>query len=197
MASIKGITLKKVKTFTGREGEGATADIYMDGKKIGSYADYADGGFYPDIRIDEVYQDDFDARVRQYYTEYTPLFKDRDGIVHTVRVIEEKESWEDYYERVSNIWERHAADSSSFFEALLQLIDYEKAFKKYAKQGYKHLVVTNDTVVNNLIEVSPIVFASRSDGQALQEIIERACNNDDYIMPTANIYNSVEDFKIE
>ena len=44
MASIKGFQLKNVKNTLGREGYGCTATMYLNGKKIGTYADYGDGG---------------------------------------------------------------------------------------------------------------------------------------------------------
>ena len=44
MATIYGFSLKGIKTFKGREGEGCQGDIYYDGKKVGWYSDNADGG---------------------------------------------------------------------------------------------------------------------------------------------------------
>lgn len=43
MAKIKGFQMKNVKRTIGREGEGCTATLYLNGKRIGAYADYADG----------------------------------------------------------------------------------------------------------------------------------------------------------
>ena len=39
MATIYGFSLKGIKTFKGREGEGCQGDIYYDGKKVGWYSD--------------------------------------------------------------------------------------------------------------------------------------------------------------
>ena len=44
MASIKGFQMKNVKRTLGMEGYGCTATMYLNGKKIGTYADYGDGG---------------------------------------------------------------------------------------------------------------------------------------------------------
>ena len=45
MASIKGFQMKNVKNTIGHEGYGCIATMYLNGKKIGTYADYGDGGF--------------------------------------------------------------------------------------------------------------------------------------------------------
>ena len=44
MAKIMNFQMKNIKRLTGREGYGCTASLYLDGKRIGTYADYADGG---------------------------------------------------------------------------------------------------------------------------------------------------------
>ena len=44
MAKIMNFQMKNIKRLTGREGYGYTASLYLDGKRIGTYADYADGG---------------------------------------------------------------------------------------------------------------------------------------------------------
>ena len=38
------LELKSIKTFIGREGEGASANIYWKGKRVGTYLDEANGG---------------------------------------------------------------------------------------------------------------------------------------------------------
>ena len=43
MASICDFALKNIKEFVGEEGYGLTASMYLHGKRIGSYADHADG----------------------------------------------------------------------------------------------------------------------------------------------------------
>lgn len=44
MASINGVELKGIKKTVGIEGEGFIANIYLNRKKVGEYADYGDGG---------------------------------------------------------------------------------------------------------------------------------------------------------
>jgi len=44
MASILGFQLKNVKKTEGIEGSGCIVTMYLNGKKIGTYADYGDGG---------------------------------------------------------------------------------------------------------------------------------------------------------
>ena len=65
MASIYGIQLKKVKKTYGIEGVGFQADLYMDGKKVGYAADYADGSML-NVHVENAV---LVARVRQYYAE--------------------------------------------------------------------------------------------------------------------------------
>lgn len=49
MASLYGFQMKNIKNTLGIEGQGCLASMYLNGKKIGSYKDYSDGGI-PDIR---------------------------------------------------------------------------------------------------------------------------------------------------
>lgn len=42
--TIARVSIGNIKKTTGREGYGLTCAVYIDGKKIGDYADYADGG---------------------------------------------------------------------------------------------------------------------------------------------------------
>lgn len=44
MASIKGLSVKKVVTFQGMDGQGTQCDVYYLGKKVGFYSDMGDGG---------------------------------------------------------------------------------------------------------------------------------------------------------
>ncbi len=69
MASIKGITLKRVQHFRGTDGSGVNADIYMDGKKIGDAHDGGYGGGL-DVDINHEYSAKFKKRVETYYKEH-------------------------------------------------------------------------------------------------------------------------------
>ena len=44
MAEIYGFSIKNLKTFKGRGGEGSQGNIYYNGKKVGWYNNSADGG---------------------------------------------------------------------------------------------------------------------------------------------------------
>lgn len=57
MAQEKGYAVKNVKTFQGMEGEGFTASLYLDGKRIGLVRDSAYGGMYEY----ELTRDDYNA----------------------------------------------------------------------------------------------------------------------------------------
>lgn len=77
MASIKGITLKAVKTHRGHEGEPLLqGNIYIDNKKAGFYAD-GDWGGNPTIQFDNPeFKEIFEARMYEYYAENPDSFED-------------------------------------------------------------------------------------------------------------------------
>lgn len=43
MATLRNFQMKNIKKTRGMEGEGCTGTMYLNGKKVGTYADYADG----------------------------------------------------------------------------------------------------------------------------------------------------------
>ena len=70
MAKIYGVELKNIRKTVGMEGEGFTANIYLDGKKIGQCADYGDGGeiniYYDDRTVAPL----LESRIRTYFDKY-------------------------------------------------------------------------------------------------------------------------------
>lgn len=117
MAKIKGWELKNIRTWEGREGEGAQGDIYYKGKRVGWYNDSADGGPVDiNLHIDEL-QEQLDADVKAYFTVHPdPLCVQYD--------IE--------------------PDADIFFAELLSLIEKEKTYKKNAKKGFPVTVVEEE-----------------------------------------------------
>lgn len=77
MASIKGVTLKAVKTHRGHEGEPLLqGNIYIDNKKAGFYGD-GDWGGSATIQFDKPeFQEIFEARMNEYYAENPDTFED-------------------------------------------------------------------------------------------------------------------------
>lgn len=78
MATINGIGFKGVKTFTGREGHGFTANVYLNNKKVGMVADYANGGPL-DIDIEPKHREAVMAEINAYLeTEKTTVMLDNE-----------------------------------------------------------------------------------------------------------------------
>lgn len=118
MATIYGFSLKGIKTFKGREGEGCQGDIYYDGKKVGWYSDNADGGmadidFYGEIEQRKRMSDLLKAATVKYYAQY-PLT----GEFASLEPNEEM-----------------------FMSELVGFTEHEKEFKKYQKDGYIAMAV--------------------------------------------------------
>ena len=118
MAKIYGFSLKNIKTFKGREGEGCQGDIYYDGKKVGWYSDNADGGmadidFYGEREQRQRMSDLLKAATVKYYAQYplTGKFADLD------------------------------TDEEMFMGELVAFSEHEKEFKKYQKDGYIAMAV--------------------------------------------------------
>lgn len=94
MASIKGISLKGIKKTHGMEDEGFIANLYLNNKKIGSCADYGDGGplsiRYDNPNTEAVFQ----KLVREYYSEHPaedPRLEDSEFFIyklHTLTLLE-------------------------------------------------------------------------------------------------------------
>ena len=68
--TMKGITLKGLKTFKGHEGEPCIqGNIYMDGKKIGWFSDDSRGG-PRQYHIDAKKEKEFNDRTEDYEETY-------------------------------------------------------------------------------------------------------------------------------
>lgn len=57
MAKIKGIQLKAIKNFQGRQGYGLSANLYFKGKKVGFVIDEANGGAI-DVMVESPYREE-------------------------------------------------------------------------------------------------------------------------------------------
>ena len=141
MASIKGFQLKNVKTPLGREGYGCIATMYLNGKKIGTYADYGDGACEDVKYVSEEAEVEMTKVIIEHAKTYLNQF-----IIDLYR-----ERPKQYEEECENFKKRHpyipdeditiqtmASNSIVYIvEDLLELMEHEKWFKKYQKQGYK------------------------------------------------------------
>lgn len=179
MASIKGFQLKNVKRTLGREGYGTIATMYLNGKKIGTYEDYGDGGCED---VNYVSQEAREEMVKLIikYAKTNPnefivnLYKERPR-----QYKEECERFKKYNPFIPNediTIQTMASNSIVYiFEDLINLMENEKQFKKYQKKGYRAI-----SVKGNQISAYP---SSWSDSKIKEESKE-----DD------KLYMSLEDF---
>lgn len=121
MASIKGFTIKGLKTWEGRSMTGAQGFIYHDGNKVGWYDDQGKGGA---VDIDfcfagdkkQEYEKLFEKTVLEYYTERCPFPEEPDI----------------------------PGDECIFMCELTDLIMTEKQYKKLLRDGFPFAVFYKD-----------------------------------------------------
>ena len=150
MASIKGFQLKNVKNTLGREGYGCLATMYLNGKKIGTSADYGDGACEDVNYVSQEAEEAMMKVIIDFAKEY-----DNEFIVNLYheRPQQFKEECERFKQRYPYIpddditIETMASNSIVYIvEELLYLIDLEKKFKSYLKKGYKAIGVTKQNI---------------------------------------------------
>ena len=141
MASIKGFQLKSVKRTLGREGYGCIANMYLDGKKIGTYQDYGDGACEDVAYVSKEAEEKMMKVIIDYAKGYDNKFIIN---LYHERPQQYKEECERFKQRHPYIPDEDitiqtmASNSIVYIvEDLLELMDHEKYFKKYQKQGYK------------------------------------------------------------
>lgn len=148
MASIKGFQLKSVKQTLGREGYGCIATMYLNGKKIGAYADYGDGGCedveYLSSAAEEAMMKVVIDYAKTYKNDFVmQLYKDRPQ-----QFKEECERFKKYHPYIpdEDITIQTMASNSIVYivSDLLNLMDDEKLFKKYQKKGYKAIAISGN-----------------------------------------------------
>lgn len=166
MASINGLTVKKIVEFRGHEGEPLVqCDVYYKGKKVGFYSQ-GDWGSESIARVD--------AAVREQFKEYGTRF-----------LTEEEEKYAYAFKGIE--WA---------IEDILVLHGQEKSFKKITKQGvYGGLVVVTTNIyaksyaINyNMAKLSfdAIVEHLKSGTSELASIPNK----------NFSVYKSIEDFNI-
>lgn len=141
MASIKGFQLKNVKQTLGIEGYGCIASMYLHGKKIGTYADYGDGGCEDVDYVSKEAEAEMMKVIIEYAKEHpnkyiVDLYHERPQQFN-----EECERFKKYHPYIPDkdiTIETMASNSIVYIvEGVLELMEHEKYFKKYQKQGYK------------------------------------------------------------
>lgn len=145
MASIKGFQLKSVKQPIGREGYGCIATMYLNGKKIGTYADYGDGACEDVEYVSKSAEEEMMKVIIEYaktrpndfvikiYNERPQQFKDE---------CERFKKYHPYIPDEDITMQTMASNSIVYIVSdFLNLLDDEKLFKKYQKKGYKAISV--------------------------------------------------------
>lgn len=122
MASIFGLKLKGRRTFEGRDWQGNQGNLYIGNKKIAWFNDSGDGGaadidFYGERQEREQYEKQLDEIVKQYYAKH-PMTGEYADLTPDVELLIGK---------------------------LIELMDDEKQYKKYAKQGYPVMIIYRKT----------------------------------------------------
>lgn len=150
MASIKGFQMKSVKNILGREGYGCTANLYLNGKKIGTYEDYGDGAPEEVEYVSKEAEADM-MRVIIEYAKERPndfvinLYKERPA-----QFKNECERFKKYHPYIPDediTIETMASNSIVYIvEDFLNLLDMEKEFKKWQKKGYRAISVDGRNV---------------------------------------------------
>lgn len=190
MAKINGIELKAVKNFEGMEGYGFSANIYMDGKKVGTIMDRADGGCYYYSFTSKENEKQIMERVKSYFTVHPQLDtlkiygmakEDIDsaflnGDLELLPILKYEDMIEPKY---------------TFFNILLTLKEKEQEYKRYAKDEYRILVHV-ERVYTSLPKIFDSIWHCNEDG--VQHIID--VENEKYPYNIFHIYRSLEDFCI-
>ncbi len=131
MAEIKGIKLTGIQTHAGVENNTLFANVYMDGKKVGTISDDGWGGGM-DLKLPGEVLEEIKRRHAAYIRE-----KKIEDYLATYRLTEEQ-----YLEASAkgNI-PLMGADPEEFFYTLAGLHELEKSFKRAVKSGWKELVI--------------------------------------------------------
>ena len=132
MAKINGIELKAIKTFSGMEGIGFSANIYVDGKKVGYVSDAAYGGCYDYDYDSQEGHTAVKEKIKQYYEKYPA--------VDTLKVYETPVDKIDMGNLPREAYQDMLEPEDCFFSDLLNLALREKDYKKNAKKGYTVMV---------------------------------------------------------
>ena len=141
MASIKGFQMKNVKRTLGIEGYGCIATMYLNGKKIGTYADYGDGACEDVDYVSKDAEADMMRVIIDYAKEHRNEFIINLYHERPQQFKEECERFKKYHPYIPDkdiTIETMASNSIVYIVSdLLELIEAEKNFKKYLKKGYR------------------------------------------------------------
>lgn len=179
MASIKGFQMKNVKNTLGREGYGCTATMYLNGNKIGTYADYGDGGCEDVDYVSKEAEEDMMKIIIAYAKEnhndfIINLYKERPQ-----QFKEECERFKKYHPYIPDediTIETMASNSIVYIVSdFIKLLDMEKEFKKYQKKGYKAIAIDGDKLSAYPASWSDDKIKESANGKTLYMSLDDFC----------------------
>lgn len=148
MAKLRNFQMKNIRKTRGIEGEGCTGTMYLNGKQIGTYADYGDGALgyaeYVSKEAEEEMTKLIIAYAKDHPCEYVVnLYKARP---HQFK--NDCERFKEYHPYIPDediTKETMSANDICFIvEDFLKLYRAEKVYKRNLKKGYKALVICAD-----------------------------------------------------
>ena len=187
MASIRGFQLKNVKNIAGREGYGCTGTMYLNGRNIGTYADYGDGGC-SDIQYES---SEARASMMKAVVEFAKENPDKFIVAcfkkNPGRFEKEKE---EFLKRNPFIPKKEitmevlsTCKVDYIVTRFLELQQYEKTFKSYQKKGYRAMVVQEEE-----FKASITAFPNNWSDEHIAEAVKD--------MDNAKLFMSLDDFNI-
>lgn len=192
MAKIKGIELKGIKNTVGMEGSGFYANIYLDGKKIGTVADYADGGAYNYDFDSKELREEMKHRILKFYRENPPV----DNLILYKTKLEDFD--------VANLpkeikTELGCCDMDSFFCDLCVLKETQTQFKKAYKQGKSYCVVNYYHLQGVPIPLANAYTINTTSAEEAKKIADKLLTEErkKYAYAYLDLYTSLADFIIE
>lgn len=178
MASINGLSLKKVKTFRGHEGEPCfQGDLYLGKTKIGFWSQDSWGAIMDNIDMEPGYSEQL------LRNQICALNKDKE--IHGVSMSGGPYTIE--------------YDIEQLMTAYLDLADNEKSFKSAVKNGYAGTLVLSDSF-HVLTWKLPKEYTELDDeslkkatSSHIRKAEEKMFKNEE---KTIKIYRSLDDFNI-
>ena len=137
------IQLKAVKKTCGMEGYGFTANIYINKKKIGTYADYGDGAMGNCLFDSEDIEKQFRLLIVEYAekrpNKYIVDMYEKEPDKYKVAMERTKKIFPYIPEEKLTMNVISSLEFDYIMEELYNLIEDEKEFKKVLKKGYGYL----------------------------------------------------------
>lgn len=190
MAKIYGFELKAVKKTYGMEGEGFIANLYMDNKKVGSVADYGDGGCI-DVSFESQREEVFKRALL-----YAQNHRKADAITSELKSPEEYVCLRD--EGKLPLCKVDLDDKWSHIEHLVyelyEFLGLEKEFKKAIKKGWNAIVLAEYVYIPDTPLPLDQIYStdgSNSDFQYVKDLAEEKSKAVELTQ-----YSSLDDFII-